>query len=721
MKMVKQKEGRQFFSKETSLILGLFLLAFVIRLIYLNQIKSNPYFDTPQIDPLWHDNWAKEIARGDWIGKEVFFRAPLYPYLRGIIYTIFGESYYIASLIQILIGSLSCVLIYSLAKKFFNRTIGIIASVIACFYGPFIHFDAEPELPVLEVFLDLLVLLFLVSAGTKLKRRWWLLAGVVLGLSAITRPNILIFVPFVLLWISIKFWKEKKNKIISSSLSFLLGTILIISPVTIRNWVVGKDFVLISSQGGINLFIGNNIKSDGKSAAAARGIFPYDGHTDNVWLTSIKLAEKNLGKKLKPSEISNFWVKQVFDFVKTHPLKYLQLLGKKFYFFWNSYEIESNKDFYFFSRWSSLLRILLWDHLLRFPFGIIGPLAIWGIILNAKFWKKYFLLYAFIFSYMFSVILFFVNSRFRLPVIPFLIMFASFSIYWLAEKLRNKQYRALGRSLLVLIPLFIIENSNFFEVNQPALDRSYTALGIVYVKKGWYDSAISMYQEAIKANPNSMLPHLHLGHAYYLKGNWDEAIKEYKQAIDLDSSVAVVYSDLGYIYDQMNKDEEAFQLYEKALEIDSTFTRAHVNLAFLFEKKGLYEQAVKEYQKASAFEPEVASIHNDLGNAYVKLSLREKALAEFKKALELDPNYVPAQVNLGNIYFERGRFNEAITQYGTAIKLDPTMIKAYRNLAIAYLKISQPYKAIEVLKAGLKANPKAEELKKLLETLSAES
>jgi tetratricopeptide (TPR) repeat protein len=721
MKMVKQKERRQFFSKETFLILGLFLLAFVIRLIYLNQIKSNPFFDTPQRDPLWHDNWAKEIAQGDWIGKEVFFRAPLYPYFRGILYIIFGESYYLASLFQILIGSLSCVLIYRLGKNLFNRTIGIIASLIACFYAPFIHFDAELELPVLEVFLDLLLILLLLGARTKLKKKWWLLAGMVLGLSAITRPNILVFVPFVLLWIGLELWKENKKRIIGSGAFVLLGMILVISPVTFRNWMVGQDFVLISSQGGINFFIGNNLESDGKSAAAAPGIFPYDVYKDNIWLTSIKLSEQNLGRKLKPSEISNFWFKQGFHFIKTHPLKYLQLLSKKFYFFWNSYEIESNKDLYFFSRWSSLLRLLLWDRVVGFPFGIICPLAIWGMILNVKFWKKYFLIYAFVFSYMFSVILFFVTSRFRLPVIPFLIIFASFSIYGLAKKIRNRQYRPLVRSLLVLIPLFGIVNSNLFGVNQPDLDGTYNTLGIAYAKKGWYDSAISIFQESIKVNPNSALPHLHLGHTYYEKGYWDEAIKEYKEAIDLDSNMAIAYNDLGHVYNLMNKDEEAFQAYKKALEIDSTLTRALVNLAFFFEKKESYEEAVNEYQKALTFEPEVASIHNDLGNAYVKLNLKEKALAEFKKALELNPNYVPAQVNLGNIYFERGNFNEAITQYGTAIKLDPTMTKAYRNLAIAYLKTNQPYKAIEVLKEGLKANPKAEELKKLLETLSAES
>ena len=719
--MVEQKAKKQFFQKETFLIIGLFLLAFVIRLIYLNQIASSPDFDTPQRDLLWHHNWAKEIAKGDWIDKEVFFRAPLYPYFLAIVYAIFGESFYIARLIQILIGSLSCVLIYLLGKKLFHRTVGIIASVIACFYAPLIHFDAQLELPVLEVFLDLWVFLLLVDAGAKLKKRWWLLAGIVFGLSAIARPNILMFIPFVLLWICIRLWKENRNKIMVSSLVFLLGTILIISPVTIRNWVVGKDFVLISSQGGINFFIGNNIESDGKTAAAAPGMLPYEGYKDNIWLTSIKLAERSLGRKLKPSEISSFWFKQGFSFIKTYPLKYLQLLGKKFYFFWNSYEIESNQDLYFSSRWSPLLRLLLWDWILRIPFGIIGPLSILGMILNAKFWKRYFLIYAFILSYMFSVILFFVTSRFRLPVIPFLVLFASFSIYWLVEKIRSREYRPLRRSLLVLVALFIIVNSNLFGVNKPDLSSTYNTLGIVYTKKGWYDSAISILQESIKANPNSPLPHLHLGDVYYKKGYWGEALSEYGQAIILDSTMAIAHSDLGYMYFQIDMDEEALQAYTKALEIDSALVRAHVNLAFLFEKKKLYEQAVDEYQKALAFEPEVASIHNNLGNAYVNLGLKDKALIEFKKALELDPNYAYAHVNLGSLYFERGWFQEAITQYDTAIKLDPKMIKAYRNLAIAYLKTNQPYKAMEVLKNGLKTNPNAEELKKLLQTLSGES
>jgi len=719
--MLNQKAKIQFFQKETLLIVGIFLLAFVIRLIYLNQIKLNPYFDTPQLDALWHHNQAKEIAGGDWIGKEVFFRAPLYPYLLGTLYALFGENFYLSRLIQILIGSLNCVLIFLLAKKLFNRKIGIIASVIACFYAPFIYFDAELLMPVLIILLDSTFILLLLGAEAELRKRRWFVAGIVLGLSAVALPNILVFVPFVLLWICLKFWRDNKTRIVWSGMVLLLGVILVISPVTLRNWIVGKDFVVISSQVGINFFVGNNTESDGKTATVAPGFLPYDGYKDNIWISSVKLAEKSRDEKLKPSEVSNYWFKQSFEFIQNYPLKYLQLLGKKLYYFWNSYEIENDKNVYFFSRWSSLLRLLLWDWVLRFPFGIICPLSILGMILSARFWKKYFLIYAFILSYMLSVLLFFVTSWLRLPVVPFLIIFASYSIYWLVEKIRNKQTRPLAVSFSILIALLLITNSNLFGVKQTDFSRTYNNLGIVYTKKGWHDTAISTYQKGLEIDPNSVELHLNLGDTYFKERYAEAAIKEYERVIDLDPTLAIAYNRLGYVYYRMDKDEEAFQAYERALEIDPTLVKVHVNLAFLFEKKELYKEAVSEYQKALRLEPEVASIHNDLGNAYVKLDLKEKALAEFKRALELDPDYVYAHVNLGNIYFEMGEYRMAATQYSTALKLDPQMIKAYLNLAITYMKTNQPYKAIELLQDGLERNPKAGELKRLLERLSAES
>ena len=42
-------------------------------------------------DSRGYDEWARRIAGGDWLGHEVFYQAPLYPYLLGVIYAIAGR------------------------------------------------------------------------------------------------------------------------------------------------------------------------------------------------------------------------------------------------------------------------------------------------------------------------------------------------------------------------------------------------------------------------------------------------------------------------------------------------------------------------------------------------------------------------------------------------------------------------------------------------------
>ena len=53
----------------------IFLIALLIRIVYLVGYQHNPFFADPQMDALYHDRWAVQIARGDWVGSEVFFRA----------------------------------------------------------------------------------------------------------------------------------------------------------------------------------------------------------------------------------------------------------------------------------------------------------------------------------------------------------------------------------------------------------------------------------------------------------------------------------------------------------------------------------------------------------------------------------------------------------------------------------------------------------------------
>lgn len=125
----------------------------------------------------------------------------------------------------------------------------VLSAVFAASYGILIYFEDELLLDFLLVFFGVLLVLFLHRAEENPRKSRFFAAGLVASFFAITRPNILIFTPFVLFWILFLLKFDLRRKIIFT-LFFLLGLFALILPVTVRNYLVGKDFVPISSQGG---------------------------------------------------------------------------------------------------------------------------------------------------------------------------------------------------------------------------------------------------------------------------------------------------------------------------------------------------------------------------------------------------------------------------------------------------------------------------------------
>ncbi len=145
----------------------LFLFAFVLRMIFLFQFQSVIIFENPIVDMAYHHNWAMAIANGEQFYAGPFFRAPLYPMFLGFVYWLFGESAWIIRIIQAIIGSVSCVLLYEIGRELFDRKTAILASVIMALYAPLIFFDAQLLVPNLAIFLNLMALVFIVRTQTK--------------------------------------------------------------------------------------------------------------------------------------------------------------------------------------------------------------------------------------------------------------------------------------------------------------------------------------------------------------------------------------------------------------------------------------------------------------------------------------------------------------------------------------------------------------------------
>ncbi|MEK9149894.1 MAG: glycosyltransferase family 39 protein, partial [Candidatus Desantisbacteria bacterium] len=140
----KQTKKKRFnlpllFTKETIVVTGLLLLAFILRLIYLSHLKVNDpsfYLPTQGTDMLTYHNYALQILDGT-LDKSPYYYGPLYFYFLALIYKIFGVDPYIARLIQMLLGVTTSLLIYLIAKKVFNKTVAYISLTISVFYGMF--------------------------------------------------------------------------------------------------------------------------------------------------------------------------------------------------------------------------------------------------------------------------------------------------------------------------------------------------------------------------------------------------------------------------------------------------------------------------------------------------------------------------------------------------------------------------------------------------------
>jgi tetratricopeptide (TPR) repeat protein len=499
-------------------------------------------------------------------------------------------------------------------------------------YPLFIYFEGEILIVSLIVLLDLCLIWTLFRASERPTGARWLLSGLVLGLSAIARPNILILVPFVIFWIA--FLLRRKTKLRATIFSvavFCAGVALCMAPVLIRNYAVGRDFVPIASQAGINFYIGNNPDSDGMAAVAPDMKKTWWGGYHDA----IRIAEESIGHPPKASEVSDFWLSKGMQFIREQPARWMLLTLKKFHLFWSGYEIPNNQDIYFFGGYSSLFKALVWRRVIACPFGILAPLALAGIVISLFSWRRFLLLHGFTFLYMLSVIAFFVCSRYRMPVIPFLVIFASLAVTQWIVWVRAAEYRKLMLSACLVLVLFVLLNVDFYGAGRSDTSQSYFNLGRVYQEQELYGKATAQYRKALRLNPHYAEPHVNLGRIARETDQLDVAIREYKEAIRLDPSLPEPYNNLGNIYAQMKRYEEAEVEFNRALTADSRYFRAYNNLGNLYLVRGMYSQAVEMYSEAVRIDPRYESALYNRGLAYYRMGEYERAIHQWQELLRI--------------------------------------------------------------------------------------
>src|SRR5581483_11659697 len=94
-----------------SILIVVFAAALLVRLVHVWQLRPSPFSSILMGDARGYDEWAQRIAHGDWIGTDVFYQAPLYPYFLAVLYTLFGRHLLLVRIVQAFVGASSCVLL----------------------------------------------------------------------------------------------------------------------------------------------------------------------------------------------------------------------------------------------------------------------------------------------------------------------------------------------------------------------------------------------------------------------------------------------------------------------------------------------------------------------------------------------------------------------------------------------------------------------------------
>ena len=598
------------------------ILATGIRIFYWIQFQSSDLGSILLVDAEGYHLKALKLLNKGWLGESAFYQAPLYPYFLAVIYKIFGQKIYIVQGIQITLSIGTVWLIYRISESLFNRKAAILSAGFCAIYGPFIFYSILLLKVTLSLFFSCLFILALLRWCDWPKNSAIFAGGILLGINIALRGNYLLLYPATALWLLFSFPKIKAGKRLINLFIFTLGMALCVFPMTLRNYILSGDLVLTSYQAGANFYIGNNPNAKGNYTVL--GFVRANPEFEETDFR--KRAETLEGRPLKPSEVSRFWFKKTLTFISDYPTKFIQLLGTKSFLFFNNYEIPDNYDYQFLKTLFPSLNLGI------ISFGMVVLLAFSGITLFLWTGPKFYLIYGFLITYAASVILFFVTSRYRIPIAPILLPFAAIFILEGIKQIQNANKKRLTFSGFFLVPMAIIA---FKPISLVDFSFSYKNMGLAYEKLELYNDALRLYQNAQKIKPNDAKAIHHMGVIFSKTGDNQKAQETLLKSLQLNPKLAEAHFALAETYEKSGQRRNAITSYKKGLKINPADHTSHFNLAELYRMSGLIDNAIKENTIAIRLKPDFAGAHFNLGGLYIMKKNYKNAKRHYDQAEKL--------------------------------------------------------------------------------------
>ena len=503
--------------KHSVALLVIFVTALAIRIWFLAQLQNDLVFNLPISDCQEYNYLAFWITQHCWIWPSLpnhipFHHAPLYPYFIATIYQIFGFHINAVVIIQCILGAISACLMYLLTLRLANTMAAVVCAGMMTLYWFMIYTQVFLFCESLAMTINIVLIYDLINAKESLKKYFF--AGVLFGASLLCRPDLSLFAVLIFVWICGQY-KSYKQALRGYGI-FLLSMTVVLAPVLIRNHNISGSWTL-RSQVGSNIYLGNDPDSYGSN------IFVESGRK---WQRFITMPYRELhNNALTEAQINNFYLQKTFQRILDHPLSWVKLILGKIWSLLTGRDFLRSEDVYFRDRYIFGTSLQLLSTSLIFILAVPGFFAAW------KLRKRHQLLVLLLLSSIMSVF-FPAKTRYLVPIIPFVMFYASFFISTLYEAVKKgdkpKLLKVMGVVLVCVLASFI----NPLNLSQPNMSEACYSLADNLYRQKDYELAQQTYRHTLILDPSNSDAWNGLSCVYFIKHDFTNALNSLSKAAD---------------------------------------------------------------------------------------------------------------------------------------------------------------------------------------------
>ena len=588
--------------RERKALAGIFLVAVALRLGYLLENLSNPLLYMPVLDEAYYIALGASIAHGYLLGEaRVFFMDPLYGYFLGALFFVFQKIAHFtgappshdsalmaARVIQIVADSAAVYLIYLLGARTWSREAGLFAAAVWAVYSVSFFYTLLILKASFSVFFLLLFTLALIRAGQRDRPVHWILLGLFAGALTFLRANLLLMAPFgVVAWILAR--RPGARQIAMNGAMMALGLMAALTLGAARNKAAAGEWVFLNSQSGRLLYASNNPEN-----LTGRYQVPSFSRKDPEKMEADfhAEAERRLGRALSAREVSSYWRDETFRFFLERPGDAAFGIYNKIKGTIGSFEIPINRSVKSNQRFSSIARAPAPNFAFALALGLPGLVV--GLAMRRQVWW----LLPGVGTILATVTLFYTCSRFRLPMVPFLLVgagiWATVTLGWARERRWLPVAAMVGAALGIGIVSMSVEGREYRS------DEKYY-LAKAYIKVGDLGNGAAVAREAATEYPNEPRFLILLGMAALSANDFDQAIRINTEALALDGQNADAMNNLGLALFGIGDIDGAALWLSRAYDAGGDPVSLFA-LAMALEKKGDQAAALEAYRRFVAVE-----------------------------------------------------------------------------------------------------------------------